>query len=77
VTIFFVYPVVKLIMADDCKEVTGYQMTFDFTVNQVPYFPVDNARVKMFSKREKTTVHVIHKVRVMQLKSKKNSKIPK
>jgi hypothetical protein len=41
---------------------------------QVPYFPVDNARViytKMFSKREKTTVRVIHKVRVMQLKSKK------
>jgi hypothetical protein len=40
----------------------------------IPYFPVDNARViysKMFSKREKTTVRVIHKVRVMQLKSKK------
>jgi hypothetical protein len=35
---------------------------------EVPYFPVDNARViytKMFSKRKKTTV------RVMQLKSKK------
>jgi hypothetical protein len=40
----------------------------------VPYFPVDNVRViytKMFSKREKMTVRVIHKVRVMQLKSKK------
>jgi hypothetical protein len=40
----------------------------------LPYFPVDNARViytKMFSKREKTTVRIIHKVRVMQLKSKK------
>jgi hypothetical protein len=43
------------------------------TVAKVPYFPV-NARIintKMFSKREKTTVRVIHKVRVMQLKSKK------
>jgi hypothetical protein len=40
----------------------------------LPYFPVENARViytKMFSKRKKTTVRVIHKVRVMQLKSKK------
>jgi hypothetical protein len=33
----------------------------------VPYFPVDNARIiytKMFSKRETTTVRVIHTVRV-------------
>jgi hypothetical protein len=37
----------------------------------LPYFPVNNARViytNMFSERKKTTVHVIHKVRVMQLK---------
>jgi hypothetical protein len=47
--------------------------------SELPYFPVDNARViytKMFSKREKTTVRIILKVRVMQLKS-KNSKMPK
>jgi hypothetical protein len=40
----------------------------------LPYFPVNNARViytKMFSKRKKTMVRVIHKVRVMHLKSKK------
>jgi hypothetical protein len=41
---------------------------------QVPYFPVDNARViytKKYIKRKKPMVRVVHKVRVMQLKSKK------
>jgi hypothetical protein len=40
----------------------------------IPYFPIDNARViytKMFSKRKKMMVRVIHKVHVMQLKCKK------
>jgi hypothetical protein len=44
------------------------------SLTQLPYFPVDNARViytKMFSKLKKTMVRVIHKVRVMQLKLKK------
>jgi hypothetical protein len=41
----------------------------------VPYFPVDNARViytKKYIKWKKTMVRVIHKVRVMQLKSEKS-----
>jgi hypothetical protein len=41
---------------------------------QVPYFPVDNARViytKKYIKQKNPVVRVIHKVRVMQLKSKK------
>jgi hypothetical protein len=40
----------------------------------VPYFPIDNARViytKMFSKRKQMTVRVIQWMRVMQLKLKK------
>jgi hypothetical protein len=57
----------------------GYQIPNSNNWNEpddqeLPYFPVGNARViytKMFSKREKTTLRVIHKVRVMQLKSKK------
>jgi hypothetical protein len=41
--------------------------------SEVPYFPVDNARViytKKYIERKKPMV-MIHKVRVMQLKSKK------
>jgi hypothetical protein len=40
-------------------------------VNQLPYFPVDNARVnytKTFSERKKMTVRVIQWMRIMQLK---------
>jgi hypothetical protein len=56
-----------------CKHFASYQGYPNYRWD-LPYFPVDNARViytKMFSKRKKTTVRVIHKVRVMQLKSKK------
>jgi lipocalin len=65
----------KMLQVSMHKETEGllYMGQWIFILN-IPYFPVDNARgiyTKMFSKREKTTVRVIHKVRVMQLKSKK------
>jgi hypothetical protein len=57
-----------------CRAKLSHAYLYGYKHFKLPYFPVDNARViytKMFSKREKTTVRVIHKVRVIQLKSKK------